>query len=288
VLIGAMIGGVAVVSLLLGRQTVGLAVFNAMAPRVVRVPDIAFGEGARRKMDLYAPREKVTGPALPLIVFWYGGAWQTGDRDDYRFVGAALAARGAVTVLPDYRLYPEVRFPDFLRDAAAAVARAQAEAVRYGADPRRTVLAGHSAGAYIAAMLAVQPAYLREAGVDPQTIAGFVGLSGPYAIEPNTDALHTIFDSVAKSQDYQVVRQVMDSALPPALLVHGTADDTVRVSHTEKMFAALQAAQVTVERRLIPDRKHVDTVAALSRPGGFRIPDLLQQVSDFAAQAQPR
>jgi acetyl esterase/lipase len=280
-------GGLALISLLLaGCQSLGLAFMNAASPAATRVRNIPFMQGPRGQMDLYAPRAALPGQA-PLIVFWYGGAWQWGSKQDYRFVGAALAARGAVAVVPDYRLYPQVRFPEFLRDAAAAVARAQQEAPRYGADPRRTVLGGHSAGAYIAAMLALQPQYLREAGVDPASIAGFFGLSGPYALVPDTDVLRAIFTATATPAQFQAVAQV-EARAPPALLVHGTADAVVYTSHTESLAAALTARGDQVEVRLVPDRRHVDTVIALSRPAAFRVPDLLQQISAFAARVPAR
>jgi acetyl esterase/lipase len=281
-------GGLALVSFLLaGCQSLGLAFMNAASPDVTRVRNIAFAQGPRGSMDLYAPPAAAPAQGAPLIVFWYGGAWQGGSKDDYRFVGAALASRGAVTVVPDYRLYPEVRFPEFLRDAAAAVARAQQEAPKYGADPRRTVLGGHSAGAYIAAMLALQPEYLRAAGVDPTSIAGFFGLSGPYAVVPDTDVLRAIFTATATPDQFQVVRQVGADA-PPALLVHGTADDVVYTSHSESLAAALRGKGDAVDLRLVPGRRHVDTVIALSRPGAFRVPDLLEQISAFAARVPAR
>jgi acetyl esterase/lipase len=265
---------------LAGCQSLGFAVLNTAAPHVERVPDIEYAPGSRGRMDLYAPRAAKEATGRPLVVFWYGGSFQSGSRNDYRFVGAALAARGAVTVLPDYRLYPDVRFPEFLRDAAAAVAKAQLEAPRYGADPRRTVLGGHSAGAYIAAMLAVHPVYLREAGVDPASIAGLFGLSGPYGIEPNSPALHAIFTAVAKPEEYQALQDVSPDA-PPTLLVHGEADEVVYPSHAARFSAALRARGVPVELRLVPRRRHADTVIALSRPAAFRVPGLLAQVSDF-------
>jgi acetyl esterase/lipase len=279
--------GIALISLLLaGCQSTGLAFMNALAPAARRT-EAAFAPGERGGMDVYSPKHRKAGAPIPLIVFWYGGAWQQGSRQSYRFVGAALAARGALAVLPDYRLYPEVRFPEFLRDAAAAVARAQQEAPKHGADPRRIVLGGHSSGAYIAAMLALQPQYLREAGVDPASIAGFFGLSGPYAIEPNTAALHDIFTSRAAPAVYQPVQQVT-AAAPPALLVHGTSDDVVYPSHTLKLADALRAQGVEAEVRIVQKRRHVDTVIALSRPGAFRIPELLDEISAFALQVSAR
>jgi acetyl esterase/lipase len=273
--------------LLAGCNAMGLAVMNATAPDATRTKNIQFQPGERGRMDLYAPRKASGGERVPLIVFWYGGAWQEGSKSDYEFVVAGLAARGALVALPDYRLYPEVRFPDFLRDAAAAVARAQQEAPGHGADPRRTVLAGHSAGAYIAAMLALQPRYLREAGVDPSSIAGFIGLSGPYAVDPNTGALRAIFNEVAAPEVFQAVPQASAGA-PPALLVHGTGDSVVYLSHTEKLAQALRDKGDAVEVRIVPKRTHADTVVALSRPGGFRVPGLLKQISEFASSVPAR
>jgi acetyl esterase/lipase len=279
--------GLALIACLLAAcQSTGLAFMNALAPDVSRT-DIAFAPEPRGHMDIYSSKRPEAGASAPLIVFWYGGAWQQGSRSSFRFVGAALAAKGAVVVLPDYRLYPDVRFPAFLQDAAAAVARAQREAVKQGADSRRAVLGGHSAGAYIAAMLALQPQYLRDAGVDPSSIAGFFGLSGPYALEPNSAALHDIFTSVATPAVYQPVQQVSAGA-PPALLVHGASDDVVYPSHATRLAEALRARGVAVEVRIAPGRRHVDTVIALSRPGAFRIPHLLDEVSAFARRVPAR
>jgi acetyl esterase/lipase len=217
-------------------------------------------------------------------VFWYGGSWQAGRKSDYAFVGAALASRGAVVAVPDYRVYPEVRFPDFLRDAAAAVARAQQEATRLGADPGHTVLGGHSAGAYIAAMLALEPRYLRDAGVDPATISGFFALSGPHALAPDTAVLRDIFNSRAQPDEFQPLARVHAGA-PRALLIHGGADDLVRSDHSERLAAALRAAGVPVELRIEPHRGHIDTLLGLSRPAAFRMPGLLDEVMRFVLLA---
>jgi len=266
--------------LLAACQTVGLAVINASAPAVRRIADVPFAPGPRGRMDFYLPRNLPDSSPKPLVVFWYGGSWQTGKRGDYRFVGAALASRGAVVAIPDYRLYPEVRFPEFLRDAALAVAQAQKQAPRWGADPARIVLGGHSAGAYIAAMLALEPRYLREAGVDPDTIAGFFALSGPHVVMPDTTALHDIFDAVSTPEQYRPVARVSPGA-PPALLIHGGSDDLVGADQSRKLAAALCSQRDAVALRIEPGRGHIDTLIALSRPGGFRVPGLLDQVVRF-------
>ena len=159
--------------------------FNAVLPKdggsrlVGR--DLAFASGERGRLDLYAPKGTAAGAKLPVIVFFYGGSWSSGDKDGYGFVGRALAAQGFLVAVPDYRLVPEVRFPGFVEDGAAAVKWVRANAARYGGDPDRLVLAGHSAGAYNAAMLALDEKWL---GADRAAVKGFAGLAGPYDFLP--------------------------------------------------------------------------------------------------------
>ncbi|HXC60857.1 MAG TPA: alpha/beta hydrolase [Steroidobacteraceae bacterium] len=276
----SLLFGSLVLVALCGCQTIGLKLINAASPSVRRIPDLTFAPGPRGRFDLYVAAGAAAVGARPLVVFWYGGSWQSGRKSDYAFVGAALASRGTVVAVPDYRLYPEVRFPEFLRDAAEAVARAQQEAVKLGADPKHTVLGGHSAGAYIAAMLALEPRYLRDAGVDPGTIRGFFALSGPHALDPDTAVLKEIFNSRATPEQFQPLARVHPGA-PPALLVHGGSDDLVRPDHSERLAAALRANGVPVELRIESHRGHVDTVLGLSRPGAFRMPGLIDEVMRF-------
>lgn len=144
--------------------------------------DIAYGPGPRQKLDVYAP--KTSTADLPVVVFFYGGAWSSGRRQDYAFAAQALASRGCLAVVPDYRVVPEVIYPSFVQDCAAAVRWAQDHAAQYGGDPRRILLVGHSAGAYMALQLALDERFLTAAGADPARIRGAVGLSGPYDFYP--------------------------------------------------------------------------------------------------------
>ena len=150
--------------LLAGCTALSFAVANAPAVHSDshRIADIAYGELRRQKLDIYVPPMQPSGQ-LPVVVFWYGGAWIEGSKNDYRFVGAALAELGYVTVVPDYRLYPDVRFPAFIDDGALAVRWVRENAAEHGGDPARIVLIGHSAGAHLAAMLAFNRVYLDKA-----------------------------------------------------------------------------------------------------------------------------
>ena len=152
-----------------------VAALNALAPAsgIVETKNVPYAAGDRHGLDVYA----VEKSNAPVVVFIYGGGWKEGDKSQYKFVAASLAARGFVTVVPDYGLYPAVRFPVFLQDAAAAVAWVKGNIARYGGDPRRVFLMGHSAGAHIAAMLTLDPQWLKADGVDvDRDIAGTVAL----------------------------------------------------------------------------------------------------------------
>lgn len=278
----------AMTSVLSGCTTVAFGVANLPTyfSGIRRQASIAFGTDPRQRLDVYrpaAPPAAVAAPAAaagarPVIVFWYGGSWDDGKRQDYRFVGVALARLGYVTVIPDYRLYPQVRFPLFLDDGAQAVAWVQQHAAEYGGDPRRVILMGHSAGAHMAAMLALNRHYLDAAGADPQRIIALVGLSGPYGLTPNTPKLHDIFRAPFTPHDWQVLPYA-SSLAPPALLLHGGADRLVWASNTEDLAAALRAQGVAVETRIYPNRGHIDVLAAISLPGRRRAPVL----ADIAA-----
>jgi acetyl esterase/lipase len=259
----------------------------AMFAPVRRTANVAFGPGARDKLDIYQPSTP-SPKRLPVIIFWHGGGWVDGNKALYRFVGATLAQLGYVTILPNYRVYPEVRFPAFLDDAARAVLWVEQHAGEYGGDPHRIVLMGHSAGAHMAAMLAVNHSYLQHAGASTHDIIGLIGLSGPYDLKPNTPVLNTIFSAPYSPEDWQVLPFVTSDA-PPALLVHGGADNLVWTSNTIDMAAALRAHGVHAETHIYPGRSHADTVAALSVPARGRasvlndVAGFLQQISDASA-----
>ena len=252
----------------------GLRFGLANAPTYVgslkRLADQAYGPGPREKLDVYAP---AAARNLPVVIFWHGGGWTGGSRGAYRFVGAALASRGLVAVLPDYSLYPEARFPGFLREPARAVAWVQQHAREFGGDPHCIVLMGHSAGAYMGAFLAYRHSLLREAGANPDWICGFVGLSGPYVLNPNTKVLNAIFAAPSTLQDWQPARFV-DAKAPPTLLIHGLDDEVVEPAQSAALEAALKNAGVPVSTVFVPHRSHADTVASFAWVARSRTPAL--------------
>ena len=237
-------------------------VLGLMAPGgTVQHKDIPYGDGPRRMLDVYTP--KTVAPGTPVVVFVYGGSWDSGDKGFYRFAGATLASQGVVAVVPDYRIYPEVNWPGFVQDAALATAWARAHAADYGADPERLVLMGHSAGAYNAAELAYDRRWLAAVGMDPaRDVRAFVGISGPYDFLPlKSERLKTIFGPLEGRPDTQPINHV-DGRGPPGLFVTGGADTTVDPGNSTRMAARIVAAGGQAETRTYPGVGHAGTIKA--------------------------
>jgi acetyl esterase/lipase len=259
-----------------------LTAFNGVVPKdrggVLIARDQAFGAHPRQRLDLYAPRRLEAGAKVPVIVWFYGGSWNSGSRQGYAFAGRALASRGFVVAMPDYRLVPEVRYPAFLEDGAAAVKWIRGNIARHGGDPDRLVLAGHSAGAYNAAMLALDPRWL---GADRAAVKGLVGLAGPYDFLPlDIAATQNAFGHVADLPATQPVSHA-GADDPPALLVAGAEDRLVRPRQTALLAQRLKAAGVSAETRLYPKVGHIGVMTALSRPLRGKAP-VLDDVTGFA------
>jgi acetyl esterase/lipase len=252
-----------------------LTALNALSPGsgVERTSDLAYGDGPRRRLDVYRPTN-ARGPA-PVVVFFYGGNWVAGERADYAFVGRALASRGIVAVIADYRLYPQVSYPDFLRDAAQAVAWAKREAARYGGDPQRLYVMGHSAGAYNAAMVALDGRWLAEQGMTPSDLRGWIGLAGPYDFLPiENPTTRPVFHFPDTPPDSQPVRHV-SAAAPPAMLIAARQDRLVDPQrNTARLAAALRAQQVPVQETYYDHVSHATLVASIAAPLRWLAPTL--------------
>ncbi len=243
--------------------------------------DLAYGKEPRNKLDVYLP---ATSGRPPVVVFFHGGGWNSGDKADYKFVGAALAEQGYIAVLPNYRLYPRVKFPVFMQDAAQAVAWVQEHLQdplqNWCADAQRVYLMGHSAGAHIAVMLALNTSYLQQVGISATTLRGVVGLSGPYDFIPFTyDYMFDLFGPPARHAESQPINYVRADA-PPMLLMHGLHDRTVGSHNTVNLTQRLKAVGAQVTTEYFSEADHADLVAAFSIPARRRLP-VLQRVREF-------
>ena len=276
--------------ILAGLLLVPLAVLAACAPaRLLNatIPerglsirrDLPYGTDPRQRLDLYAPA--AADRPLPVILFLYGGGWDDGAKADYLFAAEGLARGGFLVAVADYRIYPAVTFPAFVEDAALAIVWVKREIAALGGDPDRLVLMGHSAGAYNAALVALDPRYLAAHGLAPSDLAAVIGLAGPYAFNPlEYDSTRAIFD-VGRPVDELRPVTFAGAGAPPMLLLHGLDDTTVQPRNTEQLAGALDAAGAEVEAKLYPGLAHIGNVLALAR--GFRgKAPVLEDVLEFA------
>lgn len=240
--------------------------------------DLPYGPAPRQRLDVYVPEAPAAGPRA-VVVFFYGGSWQSGARGDYRFVGEALARQGFVAVLPDYRLHPEARFPEFVVDGARAVAWVRQNIAAYRGDPARIVVMGHSAGAHIAAMAALNPAARAAAGLTDGAIKGVIGLAGPFSFDPlEFRSTRRVFGHLANPQDARPINFVT-AAAPPMLLLHGADDTTVGPYNSADMAAALARAGVAHRHKVYRGMAHIGIVLGLSSP--FRNAELMGDVAGW-------
>lgn len=262
-----------------------LSFFNAVVPRdsgtVTLARDVAYGPDERQKLDVYAPDD--AGIDRKVLVFLYGGAWSGGRRQDYAFAGQAFAARGFVTVVPDLRRVPAVRYPAFVQDSAKVVAWAYRHAREYGGDPKKLYLVGHSSGAYDAMMVALAPEFLRAEGLRPTIIRAAAGVSGPYEFLPfDQPETREAFKGVGDPASTQPVNRVRAGlAAPPILLLHGEADDYVLPRNSKALAAALRRTGHVAELHLYPGVGHRGTVLALARPFRGEAPVLDDVIAFF-------
>ncbi len=284
----------AAAALLLLAMTFGIAAPAAAQPNIMtpfnapgtvdtnakRVEGIPFGDGERFKLDLYLPDPPALG--APVVMFIYGGGWKNGNRGDYEFVGRALASRGFIAVVPDYRLYPEVRYPDFLYDGARAAKWVEDNIASYGGDPQRFFLAGHSAGAYNAVMLALDKSFFRELGVT-LPVRAVAGISGPYDFYPfEYDEVRNSFGDAPNPEGTQPVNLVTADA-PPMLLLQGVTDFIVRVQNTEHLAERLRSQNVWVTEKYFENIGHMEPVFAMGALWRWRLP-VLEEVTQFFAR----
>jgi len=221
----------------------------------------AYGDAPRQTLDVHLPQDPK--PNADVVLFIYGGRWQFGSKDEYRFVADGLAQSGFITVIPDYRLYPQVDWRDFLADSAAAYHWVEAYIAGFGGNPQRIFVMGHSAGAHMAAMVALDPKLQRHAGVK-RLPCGLIGLAGPYDFLPISDAdIREVFKSANPLIESQPIHYV-NSHMPPMLLLTGSDDTTVKPGNTERMAAAVKAAGGKAAVLSYPKVAHIDIMLALA------------------------
>lgn len=254
-----------------------LGTLNAVIPSsgYTLKADVAYGQLARQRLDIYRPTDAAPAAGWPVVVFFYGGSWNRGEKVDYKFVGEALASRGVLTLIADYRLYPEVRYPDFLKDSALALGYGLNEVKRLGGDVRRVFVMGHSAGGYNAAMLALDARWLGEIGHAPRELAGFIGLAGPYDFLPMTNPdTQPVFFHPNYPPNTQPLEFAASNA-PRTFLGAAVKDSLIEPQrNTVGLATKLQSAGVPVTLKMYDGVGHITLVASLARPLRFLAPTL--------------
>ncbi len=264
-------------------SALGLAFLEIATPRrgyeIKR--DIAYGPLPRQELDLYMP-DKVAAYA-PAIVFIYGGAWRSGTRKIYRFVGQCFASAGMPVAVPDYRIYPPTIFPGFVEDAAQAVAWVAQNIKAPDGRARPLVLVGMSAGGHIAALLHLDQRYLAAAGLPEYSVAGTVGISGPYNFLPLKDAVYKPIFPRDTDHDSQPINFASGTAAP-MLLLTGDADTTVSPTNTTSLAEAIHAKGGTVSTAIYPGATHLAPLLALAAViPGKKLP-VRQAILDFVRE----
>lgn len=254
---------------------------TAMDSGTVKIGDgIPYAGGPRGKLDVYVQQNPVRN--APVLMFIYGGGWKLGERWEYEFVGRAFAARGFVTVIADYRLVPEVAYPAFLYDAAVAVRWVEDNIATFGGNPDKLFLAGHSAGAYNAVMLGLDPAFLREAGTTLK-VRGVAGLAGPYDFYPfEFNEVRDAFGNAPNPEGTQPVRLV-NADSPPMFLATGNLDLIVKTDNTTALAAKLRQHGVPVEEKYYDGIGHMEIVTAIGAMMRWRAPVLEDMVNFYAS-----
>ncbi len=257
---------------------------DRMAPGAVElagtpITGIAYGSDARQQLDIYAPLGR-TETAHPVLIFFHGGSWRDGEREGYGFVGRAFASRGFVTVIADYRKAPKVRFPAFVQDTAATIAWVHTNIAKHDGDPERIFLMGHSAGAHIAMMAALDPQWLAAKDLKPDVIKGVIGLAGPYDFLPLTSDSSKIalgqWPDLTETQPITYVR----ADAPPLLLLTGDKDTVVKPRNSQALADKIAALGGQPRLKIYSGVDHADIIMAVARPFRTKAP-ILQDVTEF-------
>lgn len=275
-------------SLLTGCQATFFAGLNATSRHgdIVIDHEVTFDAEHNLALDVYRlPHSE----HAPVVVFFYGGSWKSGKRQWYRFVGEALAKRGIVVVIPDYRKWPQVKLDGFMQDGARAMAWTHAHAGEYGGDTNQIFVMGHSAGAQIAALLATNDTWLAAQGMHAKQLAGFIGLAGPYDFLPLTDPDYIdMFGATHTEQLRSQPVYFVNGDEPPMLLMQGTTDKIVWPKNTLSLAAAMRRENESVQVKLYPDIGHFALLFSLSEQFRGKAPALKDSVDFINAQVLQR
>ncbi len=277
---------VAFTAFLSGCTNAAMDAVNALVPSGSYRLDagLPYGSDPRQILDVYRPKADGQG-VRPVVLFFYGGSWKFGSRTQYKFLGEAFASHGIVTVIADYRVYPAVKFPAFVNDGAHALQWVRTHIEAYGGNGRGIYLMGHSAGAHIAALVALDPSYAAAAGAE-NAVHGFIGLAGPYAFHPEqTENVRDVFLGTGDLERARPINYARGGKDLAVFLAHGRADTTVLPANTEQLTSQINAYGGSARAVFYDDIGHIGIMAAFARPFRKRAP-VLNDVVKFIQETQ--
>ena len=253
-----------------------------LGERVVRSGEIAYGPDERQRLDVYRPYPAVTN--APIVVFMYGGRWKYGSKNDYLLIGNSFARHGWITVIPDYRVFPQELFPAWVEDGADAVRWTLDNIAAYGGDASRVFVVGHSAGAHTAALLALDDRYLRNVGVAAGDIAAFVSIAGPVDTTWTApDVQRLMGPPTGWPNSYPSSH--LNGTKPPLFLMHGDADDVVTVGNSVRLARRIAERGGCAPLQVYRGIGHVDIAVALGLPAAVGAP-VLEDLARFMREAR--
>lgn len=263
--------------------------------QVVNLPYVQNGH-PRQVLDLYGVKE---GARLPIVFWIHGGGWQTGDKSDVKLKPTWFVARGFLFVSANYRLLPEVDMETLTRDVAKALGWVRANAARYGGDPGRILVGGHSAGAQLAALLCADERYLGAENVSLQHLIGCLPVDGdtydiPAIIEtaetrrrvhhqppPSFGHREKFGNSPEKHREFSAVSHVRAGKnLPPFLILY-VANHPDTAAQAARLAAVLRDADVPVKLFAGKDTDHVklnNLLGADNDPATRAVEEFLGQI----------
>ncbi|MCK4743611.1 MAG: alpha/beta hydrolase [Sulfuriflexus sp.] len=244
---------------LTGCSPLGILNATVSSDGYTSVLNQAYGKKTRQSLDVHIPNN--VSDNADVVIFYYGGRWQYGSKEQYKFVADAFTSKGIIVVLPDYRLYPDVDWRDFIKDGAGAYQWVFENIGKYHGNPKRIFVMGHSAGAHISAMVSLDESLLDKKIRRP---CGFMGLAGPYDFLPIRDAdVIRVFSSAGDLKNTQPITFINKND-PAMLLMHGRDDVSVKVGNTTRVEKRVKQIGGTVNTKLYDDVDHIDLLISLS------------------------
>jgi len=252
--------------------------------------DQAYGRDPRQRLDLYLP---AAAPArgLPVLLYFHGGAWMNGRKEWMGFLAPALLDLPLLLVAATYRIAPQVRLPAIVQDCVDGLAWTLDNAARFGGDPGRVLVGGHSAGGHLAALLALRPELLAARGLPAGAVRACLPTSAPLDLShlqaPQTPADAQVRAALGDEPAPWSPLRFADAAAVPFHLAWGEHDFPRIRAQNEAFAAALRARGCPVSHEVLPGLDHFTAHEATAAPGSCWVQAVRRLIDPQRPQAMP-